>query len=190
MENCWFRLKQTHFPPPTLPIDSDGVGKGNGAICPGHIMGSLKDLDHMDNVVNRSPDGFTFTPAVPIYTTGAWKMQWGEGDIHAAGISADASVPIAQVAGLSAQAKAALAFKESVQNYRAFDRLDRYIILPTRGYIRDVLEDDEVQAQIERSKSVLGAWSLVMITGVAIARGSHGKNSETHEKSGTLGGGV
>ncbi|KAF2120731.1 hypothetical protein BDV96DRAFT_274295 [Lophiotrema nucula] len=190
MENCWFRLKQTHFPPPTLPTDSNGVGKGNGAICPGHTMASLKDLDHMDNIINRSVDGFTFTPAVPIYNTGAWKMQWEEGDMHATGFSADAQVPIAELVGLSAQAKATLAFKESVQNYRAFDKLDRYIILPTRGYIKEVLEDEEVQSHIDRSKSTLGAWSILMVTGVAIARGSHGSSSEIHERSGTIGGGA
>ena len=104
-------------------------------------------------------------------------------------ILADAKVPIAEVVGLSAQAKVALAFKESVHNYRAFDKLDRYIIGPTRGYIKDVLEDREVGSHIERSK-ILGAWSMIMITGVAIARGSHGSSAKNHERSGTLAGGV
>jgi len=102
---------------------------------------------------------------------------------------ADVKVPITEVAGLSAQAKVALAFKESVHNYRAFDRLDRYIIGPTRGYIKDKLEDKEVKSHIERSKT-LGAWSIIMITGIAIARGSQGSSSENHGRSGTLGGGV
>lgn len=101
----------------------------------------------------------------------------------------DAKVPIAEVAGLSAQAKAALAFKQSVHNYRAFNKLDRYIIGPTRGYIKDVLEDKEVESHIETSKT-LGAWSIIMITGVAIARGSQGSSSENYGRSGTLGGGV
>ncbi|KAF2849634.1 hypothetical protein T440DRAFT_479816 [Plenodomus tracheiphilus IPT5] len=153
-------------------------------------MGSLKDLDHMDNVINRTIDGFTFTPAVPIYTSGAWKMEWEKGDMHGTEFSADASVPIAEAVGLSVHAKAALAFKNTVQNYRMFDKLDRYIILPTRGYIEDILEDDEVQSHIQRSKSTLGAWSLLLVTGVAVARGSHGSSSDNHERSATVGGGA
>jgi hypothetical protein len=230
MENCWFRLKQTHFPPPTLPIDTNGVGTGNGAICLGHIMVSMKELDHMDNIINRSVEGFTFTPAVPIYTARAWKMEWSDSELHQTGASgmlpqkkvfrfvvswnvfsvrccaatkassrslevdwclytADVRVPIAEMANMSADAKAALAFRESTHDYRAFDRLDRYTILPTRGFIEGVLKSKEVESHIEKS-TWLGAWSIVMITGVAIARGSRGSSSQNHGTSGALGGGV
>ena len=50
-------------------------------------MASLKDLDHVDNIINRSIEGFMFTPAVPIYTTKAWKMEWKEEEMRQAGVS-------------------------------------------------------------------------------------------------------
>lgn len=176
MESCWFVLKQSHYPPPKLPIST---GNGNGAICPGHIIPSLDDLD---GVVNRSVTGFTYTEAVPIYRTRAWELEWEMSRVQQAAASADINIPFAEVVGITAQARAALAFQKLIQNHRSFEKLDRYIILPTRSYIDGVLKNADVEDYIQRNKR-LGAWSVFMITGVTIARGSHGSTSESTKKS-------
>ncbi|KAI5460177.1 hypothetical protein BGZ63DRAFT_389634 [Mariannaea sp. PMI_226] len=189
MENCWFVLKQSQFPPPRLPVN--GIGIANGAICPGQIVATVDDLE---GVINRSVEGFEFTPAVPIHPTKAWDLKWETGKSNQAGLSLDGDIPIAQLVGLSAHAKAALAFQHTVQRYRCFDRLDRYIILPTRSYIADVLDDPQVQDHIHnRSKNrktlgdFLGAWKIYMVTGVTIARGSRGGSSESQNISANTG---
>lgn len=182
MENCWFVLKQTHFPPPSLP--TSGTGTANGAICPGHIVPSLKDLD---GVINRSVSGFTFTQAVPIHHTCAWDMEFSTGRTHGSGFSANADAPVAAAVGVTAKANVGVAFEKSVKNHREFERLDRYIILPNRGYVKAALEDAEVKEHVEASKR-LGAWKVFLITGVMVARGSRGGVERSRGRS--LEGGV
>lgn len=184
MEKCWFVLTQNHYPPPTLPVN--GIGTGNGPICLGHIIPTTDDLD---GVINRTLEGLTFTPAVPIYPTKAWDLEWKVSKDHQAGFSADVSAPVAQVVGLTVQANASLAFQRTVQRYRTFDRLDRYIILPTRNYIAESLDGAQVAEYIEQKK-FLGSWKVYMITGLTIARGSRGGASELRGKSGSVGTGL
>jgi hypothetical protein len=57
------------------------------------------------------------------------------------------------------------------------------IIQPTAAYIGDSLNDELVQAHIEKTRSILKTWSLFMITGLAIARAAKGNQEEGKDRS-------
>ncbi|KAH8598651.1 hypothetical protein B0O99DRAFT_660032 [Bisporella sp. PMI_857] len=182
MEKCWFALKQSHYPPPSLP--EDGMGIANGAICLGHI---IPDSKNPDGVINRSENGIKFTPAVQIYHTESWGLGWKRDKGREAGGSADASVPISGAIPVTAEQHTKLAFERTEKDHKEFDTLDRYIMQVNRKFIGGILEDKEVAAHIERIKGVklLGIggrqWGVWMITGVTVARGAWGESGESRK---------
>lgn len=72
-------------------------------------------------------------------------------------------------------------FAKRVRDHWEFDCLETYIVQPTRAYVQRCLESDEVKSHIARVKT-LGAWSVYMITGLAVARGG-GKNLASTESA-------
>jgi hypothetical protein len=179
MEKCWFVLKPSHYPPPHLP--KSGLGTGNGAICLGHI---IPDLTNLDDVINRSEEGIRFTPSVEVYHTESWGLNWERDTGLEPGLAASLRALIRAGTPPSAKQQAQIAFKRTVKNYKEFDTLDRYIIQADLKFIGTILRDEAVAACIEQTKSVqllgLGdSWSVFMITGIIVARGVKGKSGES-----------
>lgn len=76
-----------------------------------------------------------------------------------------------------------------MKNYKELDTLDRYIIQADSLLIGMILWDETVAARIEQIKDVqllgLGdSWSVFMITGIIVARGSKGKSGESGKSEG------
>jgi hypothetical protein len=184
MEKCWFVLKQSHYPPPDLP--KNGIGIANGAISLGHI---IPDSINLDGVINRSEEGIKFTPAVRIYHTESWGLDWKRDKSLEAGLSANVKAPIGAGVPVFAEQQTKLAFEHTEKNYKEFDTLDRYTIQVDRKFISRILEDEEVAAHIERIKGVQllgigGQWSIYMITGITVARGAKGDSEESRKVEG------
>lgn len=179
MEKCWFVLKQSHYPPPDLP--KSGIGIANGAICLGHI---IPDSINLDGVINRTEEGIRFTPAVRIYHTESWGLDWKRDTGLGAGLSANVEVPIGAGVPVLAEQQAKVVFEKTEKNHEKFKTLDRYIIQVDRKFIRKILEDKAVADHIERIKGVRllgigGQWRVFMITGITVARGAKGESGES-----------
>jgi len=169
MEKCWFVLRQKHYPPPQ---------DGKGPIQLGHL---IPDLKHLDQVINNDPGPTPFPQAVVVYKSRLENLKWEAQSGHNIGGSANANVPIPQTAGLvSVGGEAGVVFQKSVSNFWQFEALDSWIIQPTDAYIESCRKDKLVNAYIEK-KTRFNAWSLFMITGLAIARGANSTQEEKGE---------
>ncbi|KAK6337070.1 hypothetical protein TWF718_009856 [Orbilia javanica] len=179
MENCWFVLKQTHYPAPD--VDSMRKGKPTGPISLGHVIRDLKHLDQVINAEYVEP----FTRAMQIHQTKMQNFQWNHTEEGERALEASVGVPVPPAPGLTVNASIGFAFRKSVKNYWEFEHLDRYIVQPTQPYLNECLESEEVSKYVERSQK-FGFWSFFMITGLIIARGG-GKNTaaeaQAHEVS-------
>ncbi|KAH7311133.1 hypothetical protein BKA65DRAFT_363106, partial [Rhexocercosporidium sp. MPI-PUGE-AT-0058] len=175
MDKCWFVLRQTHYPPPTLP--RNGMGLAKGAICPGHL---IPDLKHLDKVINKQ-GLLEFGPDMPVYPTTAWNLSYEIKKTQGGEVGGKAGAPIAAAVGVTVNAEAKVAFEKSVKNHCEFDTLETFIIQPTREYIEDSLDDDAVTKYIDKIK-FFEKWSIFMITGVAIARGAKIEGTETKKQ--------
>src|SRR5437667_9342735 len=126
MDNCWFVLRQSHYPP---PVKWSG-GHIEGPICLGHIVPNLKNLDQ---VINTSgPE--TYPANMPLWQSKKWDLKW---EIHIRN-NVDSSTRVEVPTGavpVNAKADAGMLFKRSIRNYWEFDRLDTAIIQPTKAYI-------------------------------------------------------
>jgi hypothetical protein len=181
MEKCWFVLKQSHYPPPALP--ESGIGTGNGAICLGHI---IADLTNLDGVVNRNDHGIRFTPAVQVYHTESWCLDWNREQGRQVGGSVKAGAPIGSTVPMTAEHQTKSAFERTETDHKEFDTLDRYIIQVNRKFIDGLLADEDVASHIERIKGtkvlgVGGGWNIYMITGITVARGAKGKYQDSQK---------
>lgn len=179
MEEYWFVLEQSHYPPPQLP--KNGLGIGNGAICLGHIIPDLTDLD---GIINRSEEGIKFSPSVRVYHEESWSLDWQRDTGLEAGLAANIEAPIGAGTPVSAKEQTKLAFEHTVKNYEEFDTLDEHTIQVNRLFISRILDDEAVAARLEQTKGVrlpgLGdCWSVFMITGMIIARGTKAKSGES-----------
>ncbi|UQC85847.1 uncharacterized protein CLUP02_11346 [Colletotrichum lupini] len=131
MENCWFVLRNTHYPPPIgLTDDVAGcTGQLKGLYCCGHIV---PDLSHFDDVINtRGPMEIPVDMPIlhrrdenPIY-----KKMSGPSINHSGQISA----PIMAAAGMTATTSAGIAFQKTVINHAEFEALDSYMMRPTHS---------------------------------------------------------
>jgi hypothetical protein len=103
--------------------------------------------------------------------------------------SGEAGVPAGQAAGVTVRANAVLTFQRSVQNHSEFDKLETWLIMPTRSYIEDTLEDNDVATHVKRVKGWLDSWTMYMISGLVIARGGAKteKKLENNKKTGVGG---
>lgn len=170
MEKVWFKLRQADYPPPTL--ETMGTGDETGPVCLGHFIASLK---RMDFVLNRGAIK-PFPPSMAVYSTDATHFKWDEAHNKRAVAGAEAGVPIATVAGATVKAGVQLAFQQSVQGWEEYERLDTYIVQPSKTYVEDCLEGGELAAHVSDKL----AWSVFMITGIKVAR--KGKRTGAEER--------
>jgi hypothetical protein len=180
---CWFVLQQTHYLPPVIP--KNGTGTTSGPICLGHL---IPDLKHLDNVINRH-EPLKIPPDMPIYPTKVWNLTCEVNKSEGVGVSGDAKIPIAAAAGFTIKLDVGIAFQRSIQNFWEFESLDTFIIQPTREYVEDSVENEEVSAYLQK-RGLFGSSSLFMITGMIIARGAKRKASEVRKRDVHLGSGV
>ncbi|KAL7924539.1 hypothetical protein ACQKWADRAFT_331439 [Trichoderma austrokoningii] len=175
MEKCWFVLKQSDYPPPEFP--ESGIGTTTGAICLGHIIPAVKELD---GVINRNQDGIELTPAVPVYHTKYLGLDWKRETALKAGLDAGVTAPLGAGTPASTELRIKHIFAETEENHKEFDALDRYIIQVDRQFIGSILDDEVVKEHIQRTKRRLGGqWSVFMITGIMVARGAKGEFGES-----------
>ncbi|KAN0076276.1 hypothetical protein V8E54_006418 [Elaphomyces granulatus] len=149
MENCWFILRQTHYPPP-----KDGA----------RAYYRVPDLRHLNQVINGNP--YPYPRGIAVYEHRRGDLKWEIESQNGVDLSVKALLPIPHAGG-----------QRSVSRFWEFEALDVIFIQPTRAYIEDWLDDDLVKGYIDKHKN-LGSWSLFMITGLTIARGARGHQKE------------
>ncbi|KAJ4982641.1 hypothetical protein SVAN01_11865 [Stagonosporopsis vannaccii] len=178
MEKVWFRLRQTDYPPPTA--ESLGTQTDTGPITLGHFISSLRNIDFVLNRGAVKP----FPLSMPVYKTEATSFEWEADKSRSVGVGAGAGAPIAAMAGVTLDASVQLAFERSVQNHEAYDKLDTYIVQPSRAYIEDCLDEAELAAYVKGKL----AWSVFMISGIKVAR--KGRRADVEQRGHSVGGNV
>ena len=176
MDNeAWIPLKQSHYPPPSIP--SMKTGHPTGPLSPGHI---IPDLRHLDNVINSN--GFEpFPQGMDIMTATLEKNTFKNGVNTEIILQANAEAPIvAMIPGMDASAGAGTNYTNFISNSWEYGRLEEYVVQPTRSYIERCLESEEVKDYIRR-RNKMGGWKVYMITGIMVARGG-GRNVCSEEK--------
>jgi hypothetical protein len=176
MENYWFKLQQTHYPPPPeakILAGCEGV-ENQGPICLGHI---IEDLAHLDFVLNPQTIQ-PFTPGMEVAPSRMMDFKWDETTSKNAGGGGNIKGPAA-VPGLTAGADTRAVFKQSVQSHEAYDRLDKYIVQPTQDYVARCLAQEPLAKHVAKSMS----WTLYMITGLCVARKGNITASESRGKN-------
>lgn len=160
MDKVWFKLKQTHYPPPT---DFEGMvnGRETGPICLGHY---IEDLKRIDFVLNRN-DILAFDDNMPVYKTTAVNFIWDDSSSTETGgklgAGADAAIP-----GVTLKANVKALFKNDIENYGEYERLDTHIVQITKSYVGDCLAVIDELTKYEKKPM----WSLFVITGLMVAR--------------------
>ncbi|OIW27243.1 hypothetical protein CONLIGDRAFT_633582 [Coniochaeta ligniaria NRRL 30616] len=175
---CWFVLAQTHYPPPIIPKNGIGRMSGSGPVCLGHL---IPDLKHLDNVINQHGP-LDVPPDMPIYTTRAWNLTWEVNRSGGVDVSGNAGVPVAAAAGLTIKLEAGVAFQQTVKNFWEFESLETFIFQPTREYIEDSIEEDEVEAYLAM-RGPFKSSTVFMITGIIVARGAKRKTSQVRKRA-------
>jgi len=181
---CWFVLKQTDYPPPTLP--SNGVGQSTGPICLGHLIPGLKDLDR---VINRRTGPLPIPPDMPVHFTAAVNFSWKSSRGRQTELSTNAGVPIAAAAGLTVNLDAGVSFQRTIKNFWEFESLETWIIQPSGEYVEDSMEEEEVAAFL-KGRGPLRSSSVFMITGIKVARGARTGMEDSRQKGVTAAPGV
>lgn len=172
----WFPLKQTHYPPPSIP--SMKTGHPTGPISIGHI---IPDLRHLDNVINCK--GFEpFPPNMDVFTAHYEQCHFGDHLNSEFVVQAKAEAPIKNVVPVvDVTGSAGLHHTNITSDRWEYDSVEEYAAYPTRQYIDRLLESKEVKQYIQKSKKLLGRWCVYMVTGIMVARGG-GKNVVSEEK--------
>jgi hypothetical protein len=94
-----------------------------------------------------------------------WSLTWKVDSSQDIGLSAKVDIPVTGAAGVKANADASAAFKESVDKYWEFDRLDMYMVQPWASYIADSLRDEDLDRYIKKhTMPVLHSWEVYMIS--------------------------
>ncbi|CZR39128.1 uncharacterized protein FPRO_05680 [Fusarium proliferatum ET1] len=163
MEKVWFKLRQTDYPPSPEDAILHGDGDDSTApLCLGHFISNLKALDFPLNHGSILP----FPPLMRPFCSSILNFTWDDTRLKSPGTNLAAGAPILAAAGVTAKASLQFAFMKTVESHEEYDRLDTYIVQPTKGYIRDCLEQDELKAHVKGKVS----WSVFMITGIKVAR--------------------
>lgn len=174
MEKVWFKLRQTDYPPPTF--ESLGTQTETGPITLGHFIPSLQKIDFVLNRGAVKP----FPRSMSVYRTESTPFTWNVEKSKSAGAGVGAGAPIAAMAGVTLEASVQLAFERSVQDHEAYERLDTYIVQPSRTYIQACLGDADLAAHVQGKL----LWSVFMITGIKIARkGSRTMSEQTQQSA-------
>ncbi|KAH7487302.1 hypothetical protein FOMA001_g4063 [Fusarium oxysporum f. sp. matthiolae] len=163
MEKVWFKLRQADYPPPPEDAILRGDGDDSTApLCLGHFISNLKTLDFPLNHGSILP----FPPRMRVFCNTTLNFTWDDTRLRSPGTNLAAGAPILAATGVTAKASLQFAFMKTVESHEAYDRLDTYIVQPTKGYIEDCLEQDQLNAYVKGKVS----WSMFMITGIKVAR--------------------
>ncbi|KAF5606588.1 uncharacterized protein FSUBG_5987 [Fusarium subglutinans] len=173
MEKVWFKLRQIDYP----PAQEDAILSGDGddsiaPLCLGHFISNLKTLDFPLNHGSILP----FPPRMRVFCNSTLNFTWDDARLRSPGTNLAAGAPILAATGVTAKTSLQFAFMKTVESHEEYDRLDTYIVQPTKGYIKDCLEQDQLKAHYQGKVS----WSMFMITGIKVARA--GKR-EAHEET-------
>ncbi|KAK3400913.1 hypothetical protein B0T20DRAFT_433108 [Sordaria brevicollis] len=169
MDNpTWLPLKQTHYPPPSLP--SMKTGHPTGPLSLGHI---IPDLQHLDNVINCH--GFEpFPTGMDIMTATFQQSHFKTGcsntdiSIH---VKAEALPQLVKaIPGVEAGMAAGTSYVNIVDDKWEYEALEEYAVYPSQEYVERALREQEVAEYIRRSKK-MGGWKVYMVTGIVVARG-------------------
>lgn len=163
MEKVWFKLRQTDYPP--SPEDAILRGEGDDStapLCLGHFISNLKTLDFPLNHGSILP----FPSLMRPFCSTTLNFTWDDTRLRSPGTNLAAGAPILAAAGVTAKASLQFAFMKTVESHEEYDQLDTYIVQPTKGYIKDCLEQEEMKAHVKGKVS----WSVFMITGIKVAR--------------------
>ncbi|KAL0474007.1 hypothetical protein QR685DRAFT_518421 [Neurospora intermedia] len=173
MDKCWFTVNNTHYPPPSLESMRSGHPISPASL--GHLIPSLNHLDQIINAKAIEPFPSTMDIHGPTIME---DFKWDHTHTHSLSLEGKASIPLGP-AGVNMGVGLGGAFIKSVANYWEFDRLERYIMQPTRSYVQKCIERDEVKRWIAKNKSMMmmGRWEVYMITGIIVARGG-GRNKK------------
>ncbi|KAK1540414.1 hypothetical protein CPAR01_06403 [Colletotrichum paranaense] len=173
-EKCWFPLRQPDYPPPMVLEDETGVtGLVKGLWCCGEI---IPDLAHLNNVINyRGPTKFPVD--MPIHHTRSEDVLWGLTSGPLINQSGHNDAPFTAATGTTAITNADIASQDTVTYHDKFEVLDTYTIEVTPAYIQDCMAGKEVSDHI-RLHSRMGSSSVLMVTGIAVARGAQILRSE------------
>jgi hypothetical protein len=173
MDKVWFKLKQTHYPPPPRTKILQGCTGAEGPICLGHVIQDLKRLDFPLN-----PNTILPLPSnINVFPTTMVDFQWNDIRSSDRGIEMGAAAPIAGAAGVTLGGDVKLAFSKSVGDHEQFEKLDTYIFQPTQSYVANTLAEEPLAST--HIKGHLG-WSLFIITGICVARKGRKEILETH----------
>ncbi|KAG5654842.1 hypothetical protein KAF25_009219 [Fusarium avenaceum] len=173
MEKVWFKLGQTDYPPPPEDTILRGDGDDSAApLCLGHIIRNLKDLDFPLNQHSIA----AFPHRMRVFCNTTLNFTWDETKLKSPGTNLAAGAPILAAAGITAKTSLQFAFMRTVESYEAYERLDTYIVQPTKSYIEDCLAQEKLKAHIKGKV----AWSIFMITGIKVARA--GKREAQEQK--------
>jgi hypothetical protein len=163
MEKVWFKLRQTDYPPPPEDAILRGDADDSAApLCLGHFISNLKTLDFPLNPGSILP----FPSRMRVFCNTTLNFTWDDTRLKSPGTNLAAGAPILAATGVTAKASLQLAFMKTVESHEAYDRLDTYIVQPTKGYIEDCLEQNQLKAYVKGKVS----WSMFMITGIKVAR--------------------
>ncbi|WKT40442.1 hypothetical protein QSH57_005248 [Fusarium oxysporum f. sp. vasinfectum] len=163
MEKVWFKLRQADYPPPPEDAILRGDGDDSAApLCLGHFISNLKTLDFPLNHGSILP----FPTRMRVFCNTTLNFTWDDTRLKSPGTNLAAGAPILAATGVTVKASLQFAFMKTVENHEAYDRLDTYIVQPTKGYIEDCLEQDQLNAHVKGKVS----WSMFMITGIKVAR--------------------
>ncbi|ETS83533.1 hypothetical protein PFICI_05409 [Pestalotiopsis fici W106-1] len=181
MEKVWFKLRQTHYPPG--PEDAILAGNGDDSqapLCLGHCVADLKHIDFPINSGAIVP----FLTRMRVFPSHILNFDWERKRGFLTSAALGAGAPAAAALGmLTAKASIKLAFQRSITQHEHYSRLDTYIVQPTRLYVEQCLERDELKKHIGNQSN----WSFFMITGIKVARA--GQRSEEITKFVEVGGG-
>ncbi|EHK42493.1 hypothetical protein TRIATDRAFT_319911 [Trichoderma atroviride IMI 206040] len=173
MDRVWFKLRQTHYSP--SPVENILAGDGDDSqapLCLGHC---IADLKHLDFPINAGAV-VAFPQRMAVFSSHIIDFKWERKRSFATSLALATNAPVAAALGLATvKASVSIAFKRSVSQYEEFSRLDTYIVQPTRRYVEQCLERDEVKNYIGHK----GNWSFFMITGLRVARAGKRLNTTT-----------
>ncbi|PNP43615.1 hypothetical protein TGAMA5MH_04587 [Trichoderma gamsii] len=164
MDKVWFKLRQTCYPPgPEETILAGDGDDSQGPLCLGHCIADLKHLDSPFNSGAVVP----FPQRMNVFSSHIVDFKWERKRGFATSLALAANAPIAATIGLlTVKASVSMAFKRSVSQIEEYSRLDTYIVQPTRRYIQQCLETDELKKYVGDKPH----WSFFMITGLRVAR--------------------
>lgn len=175
MEKVWFKLRQTHYPPGPEDVILSGRGDGSQApICLGHCISDLRRLDFPLNAGSV----VSFPSSMKVFRTRVAEFEWDETRASERGIRLGAGAPIAAALGLVTIKKSIkFAFERSAVNHEEYERLDTYFMQPSRLYVEEVLNTQELKDYVGDRSS----WSFFMITGIRVARSGKRSTEESRK---------